>query len=342
MKPEWKQFLTNRGAEFEAGHLLHFGNPERERRIPPQGAILCDLSHTGLISVNGADSRDFLQGQLSNDINRVSPQQAQLSAYSTPKGRTITEFQIMERQGTLYLSLARDNLEAVLKRLRLYVLRAKVTLEDATESLVHFGYADPRGDQRLAAAIGTIPEQVLEVVQHGDLTLIRRPAPVPRFEVFGELDAACDLWEKLGVHAAGVGAGGWNHFEIEAGIPHLDAASTEAWVPQMLNLHRIDGISFTKGCFPGQEIVARLQYLGDNKRLTYRLGIEGFELPPVGAVISAPDGSEAGRILNSARNPDGGVETLAVLKIAAARAGLQLDGRKVAILPLPYALEQPA
>lgn len=339
MKPDWKTFLVERGAEFDGDTLIHFGNPERERRIPPQGAILCDLSHIGLISANGADAETFLQGQLSNDLQHVNDTKAQLSSYSSPKGRAITTFQLAERQGTYYLSLSADILEPVLKRLRMFVMRSQVSLEDATDSLVHFGYSDPQGEERLSDIIGTIPMQPMDVVQSGNLTIIRQAAPVPRFEILGELDDARKLWTQLGVNAAGVSRGAWDYYDVEAGIPHVTADSTEAWVPQMMNLHLTDAISFTKGCFPGQEIVARLKYLGKNKRQTYRLGIDSVDLPAVGTAINNSDGAEAGKVLNAALNPDGKVEVLAVMKTAEIGNELTIDNHAVQVLELPYALE---
>lgn len=340
MKPEWKNFLIEQGAEFDGSSLLHFGNPERERRIPPQGAILCDLSHQGLISATGTDASAFLQGQLSNDINQVTAERAQLSSYNSPKGRAYTTFRIMQRQGVYYLALSSDVLEAVLKRLRIYVMRSKVALEDASESLVHFGYADPEGEQRLKAALGNYPKQALDVVQAGNLTIIRQAASVPRFEIYGELDDARQLWNRLSVHAAAVGPFAWDYFDIEAGIPKVTAASMEAWVPQMLNLHLIDGINFKKGCFPGQEIVARLKYLGKNKRQLYRIAIDDVHQPAVGASIHNEQDEEAGEILNSVLSPSGDhIEALAVLKMAAAEQALNLAGAKVRLLPLPYNLE---
>lgn len=340
MKPEWKSFLIEQGAEFDGSILLHFGNPERERRIPPQGAVLCDLSHQGLISASGVDANTFLQGQLSNDINQVNAERAQISSYSSPKGRAYTTFEIMQRQGVYYLALSSDVLEAVLKRLRMFVMRSKVSLEDASESLVHFGYADPDGEQRLKTALGNYPKHVLDVVQVGNLTIVRQAASVPRFEIYGELDEARQLWNRLSVHAATVGASVWDYFDIEAGIPKVTAESMEAWVPQMLNLHLIDGISFKKGCFPGQEVVARLKYLGKNKRQMYRIAIDTIQLPAVGASLQDTQGEEVGTILNAVLSPSGDhIEALAVLKIAASDQALNLEGAKVHLLPLPYSLD---
>ena len=339
MKPDWKSFLLEQGAEFDGNTLLHFGNPERERHLLPQGAVLCDLSHKGIISASGEDAASFLQGQLSNDIHQVTPQRAQLSSYSSPKGRAYTSFQIMQRQGVYYLTLSGDVLEAVLKRLRIFVMRSKVSLEDASESLVHFAYADPEGEQRLQAALGAYPKQINDVLQTANLTIIRQPASVPRFEIFGELDDARRLWSKLKVHAAAVGAEAWDYFDIESAIPRITLASMEAWVPQMLNLQLLDGISFKKGCFPGQEVVARLKYLGKNKRQMYRIAIDSIQLPSVGASILDEKGEEVGNLLNAVLSPSGDhIEALAVLKIASIAQPLNLNGASIRLLPMPYEL----
>jgi hypothetical protein len=340
MKTEWKTFLIDHGAEFSGDSLVSFGNPERERRIPPHGAILCDLAHFGLISVSGDDATTFLQGQLTNDINQVSDTQSQLSAYCTPKGRALATFFITKRQGVYYLSIARDLLEPILKRLRMYVMRSKVSLEDASASLVHFGYAAPDGDARLQAILGKVPANAYDTLQSGGLTIMRQPAPIPRFKILGELDEARKLWERLNVNAACVGRSSWEYFNVLSGVPMVTQASSEAWVPQMLNMHLINGVSFTKGCFPGQEIVARLKYLGKSKRQMYRVGIPHcVAVPAVGTNIASTNDAEAGTILNATLNPDGYVEALAVMKIAEANQALHFGEYAVKVLELPYALE---
>jgi hypothetical protein len=340
MKPEWKNFLINCGAEFSNDSLVSFGNPERERRIPPQGAILCDLSHFGLISVSGDDATTFLQGQLTNDIRQVSESTSQLSAWCTAKGRALATFFITQRQGVYYLSVSRDLLEFVLKRLRMYVLRSKVVIEDASSRLVHFGYAAPEGDKRLQEILGAAPANAYDTVQVNGLTIMRQPAPIPRFKILGELDEARKLWEALNVNAACVGRSGWEYFNILSGVPMVTQASTEAWVPQMMNMHVINGVSFTKGCFPGQEIVARLKYLGKSKRQMYRIGIPHcVKVPAVGTHFASSNDAEAGTILNATLNPDGYVEALAVMKIAEAGQALHFGEYSVQVLALPYELE---
>jgi hypothetical protein len=339
LKASWHQFLTHQGAEFEAGKLVSFGNPEHERSMSSQGAILCDLSHQGLIAAHGKDARSFLQGQLSADINSVTPTHSVPAAYCTPKGRALATFYVFEYQSTLYLAVSADLVEPMLKRLRMFVMRSAVTLTDAHESWIHFGYADPQGESRLAAIVGQAPTEIDQVLSINQFIIIRRRAEVPRFEIYAPLETARQLWEALSTNATAVNSGVWDYFDIASGTPRVTLASSDAWVPQMLNLHLLNGISFTKGCYPGQEIVARLKYLGKSKRQLYRLSVDSAHLPAVGAVISSPTEAEAGQVLNAALNPDGKVEVLAVMKIAQINEPLSLDGKAVQVLPLPYEFE---
>ena len=346
MKQEWKETLIDSGAEFKEGKLVSFGNPDRERRIPPQGDIICDLSHIGLIAVHGDDATSFLQNQLTNDITHVTKTKGQLSAWCTPKGRTIVTFIIHKQADTYYLALSADKLEAVLKRLRMYVMMSKVVLEDASNSKVHFAMAGPRIEANLEmSGIASVPEIDYQLVRHDSLSIMRIPGTVSRFEVYGDLADAQGLWAKLNARAAPVGAEAWDYLNIASGLPFVTDASSEAWVPQMLNLHVINGVNFKKGCFPGQEIVARLKYLGKSKRSLYRLELNTDKVPEVGALIIAEgEDAEAGKVLNAVLNPEGKAEILAVLKIAMVETKtLRLDNQEGAIavvLELPYSLEE--
>ena len=169
---------------------------------------------------------------------------------------------------------------------------------------------------------------------------MRQPAPIPRFKILGELEESRKLWERLNVNAACVGRNGWDYFNIMSGVPMVTANSCEAWVPQMMNMHLIDGVSFGKGCYPGQEIVARLKYLGKSKRQMYRIGIPHcIKRPLAGTLIASANDPEAGTVLNATINPDGYVEALAVMKIAEVNHPLHFGEYPVKVLDLPYALE---
>ncbi len=347
MKTDWKDFLTDAGAEFGDGLVMHYGNPEREREVALSGLVFSDLSHLGVIAVHGRDAADFLQSQLSNDVSRIDEGSHQLAAYCTPKGRVIGLFRLFRRDDTYYLRLPADTLETVLQRLRLFVLRADVTLEDAGENFVRIGISGEDEDDELLGAAGKLPEQLHQATHTDSLTLLRVPGVEPCYEVYARsIDAARTLWEALNVRGAPVGMAAWRLLQIQAGIPDIYAATTDLFVPQMLNLQLINGLDFKKGCYPGQEIVARTQYLGKLKRRLYLGHVDGDAQPQPGdAVYSTGDSEQAaGRIVDAQPHPDGGYSALAVIQISMADAGPLYfgpgGGPDFTLRSLPYPFEQ--
>ncbi len=345
MHAEWKNLIETAGAVIEAGGARHFGNPSRELQTLSTGAVIADLAHTGLIAVRGPDAATFLQNQFSNDVREVSQQHSQMSAYCNPKGRILACFRIFMHDETYYLRMPRELIDAILKRLRMFVLRAKVTLEDASDTLVHIGIASPHGATELKDILGSLPENIDDAVYSNRLTVIRLPGAQPRFEIIGEFAAAKDVWNKLGAHAIPVGAGVWDLLDIRAGIPTVYTATSEAFVPQMVNLHLINGVSFKKGCYPGQEIVARMHYLGTLKRRMYLAHILSDTAPQPGDALYGADTENTqgiGAIVTAQPAPEGGFDVLAVVEIKAAEHSsvhLQnVGGATLAFRELPYPL----
>ncbi len=348
MKPEWKDFLLNEGAEFnDAGDCVStFGNPKREMQVINTGEVICDLSHFGLIGVSGDDAVTFLQGQFTNDINQVSNSRSQLSAYCNPKGRMFANLRIFKRENTFYIELPLELLETVLKRLRMFVLRAKVTIEAVSESLIRFGSSGNRISREFCDIIGVMPAEVDDCIEFGDYTIIRVPSLTPSYEIHGQMEPMQKLWQQFNVDSAPVGAGAWQLLNIQAGVPVITTATSEAFVPQMTNLHLLGGISFTKGCYTGQEIVARMHYLGKLKKRMYHVRIETDDEVTAGEqlfVAASSSGQNTGTIVNAQRHGEGSYEALAVIQISDAEAGgLRLrdkNGPKIEVLELPYAFE---
>lgn len=348
MKTQWREVLVAAGAEFDdCEHAAHFGNPERERRAALSGEVFADLSHFGLIEVRGEDAADFLQGQFSSDVRLVDAGHSQLSAYLNPKGRMLASFRIFQRHDAYYLRLPESMLEATLRRLKMFVLRARVELEDASAALVRIGLSGPRSGQELGEVLGQIPDAVDAVLTRGEVTAIRIPGPHPRFELHAGLDEARRIWERLNVRCAPVGAPAWALLDILAGIPDILPQTSEAHVPLMANLDRLGGVSFQKGCYPGQEIVARTKYLGKLKKRMYlgRIAVETSPAPG-SALFDVEDPRQpCGQILDARPHPDGGQAALAVMQSAAALPGrVQLGepgGPAFELLPLPYSLVDP-
>lgn len=346
MNHEWKAFLHNAGAEYGDGRVASFGNPEIELGVATTGEVLCDLSHSGLIAVHGEDAQSFLHAQFTNDLHQVSDSRSQLNAYCSPKGRVLALFRVFRRGEIYYLSLPGELLESVLKRLRMFVLRARVTMEDAGDTLVHIGYSGPHAEQRLREMAGVAPGQVDSVAQAQGITVIRVSGPHPRYELYGEPQVIQKVWTALDVHAAPVGVAAWELLDIVAGIPTIYPETVDEFVPQMINLQLLGGVSFTKGCYPGQEIVARMQYLGKLKRRMYRAHIDADTRPRPGDPLYAPlaeAGQDLGKIVTAQPSPDGGWEALAVVQSAAVESGEVrfggAEGPRLKFVDLPYLFE---
>ncbi|MDM7322848.1 MAG: folate-binding protein [Gammaproteobacteria bacterium] len=346
MKPEWKTFLQQRGAEWDADNtrVAHFGNPDQELALSLTGEIIADLSHRGLIAVMGEEAESFLQNMLSNDVRQVSATRSQLTSLNTPKGRMLAIMRLFWREGVYYLSLPRPLVEPTLKRLRMYVLRSKVALESAGEALVRFGLSGERAEGLLREAWGEPPVASDDVCTDGGVTVLRIHGPSPRFELYGELEPMQKLWQRLDVHAVPAGAACWELLDTLAALPEVYPETVEAFVPQMANLDRVGGVSFKKGCYPGQEVVARMHYLGKPNRRMALLRAKAAESAQPGQGVFGDDPEAAvGTVVRAAPHPDGGIVLLAVVRLPALTEGAlhlgTVDGPKLVRLPLPYALE---
>ena len=315
------------GARIGDGRIEDFGNAVAERQAAVSGSIRAPLPEYGVIAASGADAADFLHNQLSNDIKGLAVGEFRLAAYCTPKGRMLGLLRVLRRQDGFLLLLPTALIPSLLKRLRMFVLRSKVTLEDLSETLLVQGLAGVAVSEALAARYPALPEPG-QAIEAADSLLLRLPGAHPRFLLLAEAEPMASIDEQL---PALTPAGGpaWQLLQIEAGEPEVLPGGQEQWVPQMANLDLLDGISFTKGCYPGQEIVARMHYLGNLKRRLFRVRFADGELPAPGTELRDGEDKLAGEIVMAAPAPEGLVG-LAVLQIERAEAGgLQLDGRQV-------------
>ena len=339
----WKSFIQSQGAILVGERVQHFGKPAEERRVAAQGNVLADLSDHALIRARGADTQNFLNGQLSNDLRQLDATHSQLASWCSPKGRMLVIFRLLRRGDDIFLQLPASLLEPTLKRLKMFVLRAKVTLENADE-LIGFGISGPEAEKILRDAQGFAPHKLNGCETRNEITAIRLPGPHPRFEIVAPTAAVMKLWDSLKSKATPVAPPVWAWLDIMAGIPSVHPETSEAFVPQMANLEIVGGVNFKKGCYPGQEIVARMQYLGKLKQRMYRAHVDGGTAPRPGDAIFAPDfpGQSAGTVVDAQPSPDSGYDLLAVIQISSAEAGeLHLgseNGPKLSLLTLPYSV----
>ena len=348
MKTEWKEFLENAGAIIEDGIVVHFGNRERERQVAMAGEVIADLSHYGLIAAHGEEAETFLQGQFCNDVRKVDEHSSQISGYCSPKGRLLSIFRMFKIKDTYYLLIPHELIEETLKRLRMFILISKVTLEDADNAMTRIGFSGPDADKRLKEILGKAPEQDNTVIHTDNVTVMRIPGPCSRFIILGDVESIKNIWSKLDVHAAPVGFQPWGQLDIQAGIPQVYSQTVDAFVPQMVNMQVIEGVSFKKGCYTGQEVVARMQYLGKLKRRMYKANVKTDEpVMPGDNLFAAGDtsGQGTGKIVSAHPSDSGGYDVLAVIQIASAeKSKIHLKDKNGSVLELtelPYTLEEP-
>ena len=225
---------------------------------------LTDLSQEGLIRVSGPDAVAFLQGQLSTDIEQLTPDSSQLSSWSNAKGRVVTLLRLFRHGDDIYLALPSGLLPVVLKKLGMYVLRSKVTLKDASGEWGRLGLWGHEAPALLGKLGLTAPLQVNAVAQAGGITLIRCHGDRPRYALHGDSDAIASLKSRL--ESESTAEDNWALTKILAGEATVYPETSEHFVAQMLDLDKLGGIDFKKGCYIGQEVIARAHYRGGVKR----------------------------------------------------------------------------
>jgi folate-binding protein YgfZ len=291
---------------------------------------IAPLSHLGVIRVEGDDAAKFLHGQLTQDFALLGMDQARLAAFLSAKGRMQASFIGFKRSATeVLLVCSRDLLPPTLKRLSMFVLRAKAKLTDATHDFALYGLAGeavPGGSQPAWTKTDLGAASIVHLYpadgQPRALWVAPASDPAPAGPA---LDAA--LWQ-------------WS--EVKSGVATLTTPVVEAFVPQMLNYESVGGVNFKKGCYPGQEVVARSQFRGTLKRRAY-LAHAAAEVAVGAEVFNTTDLEQpCGTVVQVAAAPGGGFDTIVSLQISATQEGsLQVgadNGAALALLPLPYPL----
>jgi len=342
MNATWQDHLLTKNVVIHDGSVTNFGQPAAERAALKGGTVVCDLSHWGLIEFTGEDAEGFLQGQLSCDVRQANPQQAMYGGYCSPKGRLLATFLLWRSGESFFMQLPAVLRESIQKRLGMFVLRSRVKLADASNALIRIGIAGPGAAAAVQKTVARMPSGRLAVADTGGVTVIRLGDQ--RFELVSPPERAGSLWDALAERVTPAGAAAWDWHEIREGIPVVLPATQDQFVPQMANLELVGGVSFQKGCYPGQEIVARTHYLGRLKRRMYLAHLESDTAPAPGDELHAPDtpGQAVGTVVRAAPAPEGGFDLLAVAQMSSAEAGnlswKEPGGAVLRLLPPPYPL----
>ncbi|BBI99871.1 folate-binding protein [Ferrigenium kumadai] len=342
MNLTWQQFLQQQGAVLDGGVVQHFGDLPSELFAAQNNTVLCDLSQFGVLRVSGEEAQSFLQNLLSNDIREVASNRAQLSSLNDPKGRMLATMLIWRDDSGYLLQLPRPLCETIRKKLSMYVLRAKVKIADASDEIVALGLSGPAAQELLSRLFGELPQTPNSLTATGEACVIRLGDT--RFQIATAAQYAPTIWQTLAQHAHPAGSACWDWLNIRAGVPVILPPTQEQFVPQMANFEVIGGVNFKKGCYPGQEIVARMQYLGKLKRRMYLAHIDGGAVPQPGDALFSGDmeGQSSGMVANAATAPGGGYDVLAVVQIASHDAHqVHLGspaGARLQFQPPPYPL----
>jgi hypothetical protein len=300
------------------------------------GAFVAALPGTAFVEATGADALAFLQGQLSNDVAALEPGQAQWTTYNSPKGRMLATALLWRTPTGFRMALAADLAEPVRKRLSMFVLRSKAAL--AAADLAAIGVGGPRARDAVAAALGVhvAPKSVAPFDVGEAIGL-----PDGRVLVAVARELAGATVERLAAHATRAGEEAWRWLAIRAGVVDVRLATQEKHIAQTANWEVVGGVSFTKGCYPGQEIVARVQHLGILKERAHPFHVDAPPPGPNARILLAGTDQTAGLVVDAVAVPGGGSDLIAVVHLVALDGDLRLetsDGRALTRLPLPYAL----
>jgi folate-binding protein YgfZ len=314
MNPHWRSFLESTEGVFDSdsNELLNFGDAAGELQAAAKQTVIVPLTHLGLIEASGDEAKSFLHSQFTSDINHLAAGQAQHAGWCSAKGRMQASFVVWHGGDRYFLALAADLQEATQKRLQMFVLRAKVKLVAQTDNAVMLGLSGPQAGEALSDAGLACPADAMATTEADGVTVIRLDAG--RLMVIAPESAMASLWQKLTVKARPAGVPAWRWLDIQSAFPLVTLATKEEFVPQMADFEKIGGVSFHKGCYPGQEIVARTQYLGKVKRHLFR--VNSAQALKAGDILHSPDNPDqsCGMVMTVAPSPAGGYEALAVIQ----------------------------
>jgi len=345
----WIEHLAALGARFhpdEATQVEDFGRVLGAADLA--AGFVAPVTDLGLIGVAGEDAASFLHNQLTNDVEHLATGEARLAGYCTPKGRLTATFLMWRDAEGIYLQLPRAIQAPLQKRLSMFVLRAKAKLRDATDEAQRqavLGLGGAAADSALRAHVPELPAAPYTRVDGAAGTVIRLADAfgAPRYLWLTAADTAIAALPALRERLALGADAAWHLSAIHAGVPQVSQPTQEQFVPQMINFELIGGVNFRKGCYPGQEIVARSQYLGKLKRRMALATLPNAAARAGDEVFTVDDPEQpCGMIVNAAPNGNGGADVLVEIKLAALEQDVRhgsAGGTALSFLPLPYALD---
>jgi len=317
------------------------GTADADLRAARSGSVLALVDHLGVLQFTGEDAEAFLQGQLSCDVAAVGLRSSAYGAYCSPKGRMLANFLLWREEAGFHMALSSDIVPSVQKHISRFVLRAKVKVSDASEKIVMAGAAGPKAARAQSDVFPDLPKEPNEVSRQLDTGTVIKLTD-GRYLMALMPSSAVALRQRLANVLVPVGAHAWRWLDIRGGVPLVTAATQDQLVPQMANFELLGGVSFSKGCYTGQEVVARMQHLGKLKRRMFLANVAAQAV--AGDPLYSEDlGNQASGIVVSAEaSPESGYDLLAAVQTASREGSIvhlrSIGGPVLRFLPLPYAV----
>lgn len=337
MNNAWKEFI----AEHESELVQREASGVTSNLVADGSSWVAQLGSRAILKVSGSDATEFLHGQFSNDLKQLTGNQWQLSSYSSPKGRLLAVFRIAKHKDNYYLEMPSNIIDSFQKRLQMFVMRSAVTLENLTDEFVICALVGDVVDQLKSVGVDSVADEyAFACSSEDDVLVLREYGAIPRYVIIAQAEKMITLWKSFGDAVTRLTENSWSLSQIEHGQPDVFDSTKEQFVAQMMNLHVLGAVNFKKGCYPGQEVVARLQYLGKLKRRMYRFSCESQALPVAGSEVTLEGATDAaGKVVSSAFVSDASIELLAVMKVASVDSQNTLalsSGEPLQLLELPY------
>jgi len=361
MNKDWLAKLTSFGASVDADGTVSFADEQGASGVQVTGLavdaidehpLLVDLSPLAVVDITGSDASTFLQAQVCNDLTSLSENEVQINGYCTPKGRLLAVFTVFAHEDGYRILLPDSVAQTFAKRLQMFVMRAQVSISVCTDVICSgliFNAASGPAVVQLTDNTPSLPTSELQISKNKHMQIMRwHDAPSvmspettnqslqQRYLCIAEQNTMIALWENKAFRHKSFSY--WRWGDINAGIPNVYASSTEQFIPQMLNMQLIKALSFKKGCYPGQEIVARMQYLGKLKKHMKRMRSPGAtDAPAPGEVLTTDANNNAGQVVDAVVD-EAGLNLLAVVNIDTQISELKLGELGMVDAPLPYSL----
>lgn len=338
MNDSWYSFLRRQGAVFEGRSIRGFGDG-KSTYLDPKGTVFSPVDWMAIARISGPDAENFLQAQLTADVRNIGLETCCISGLCNPKGRLLAIFRVL-RDGDDFLLLSDSGiLPSVLKRLQIYVLRMKVSLA-IEPTRVAIGLVGPSANHTLRALTGVSAETTSVVTRNREMCAISLGAGEKGYLVISPPNQLIESWAMIQKTAQLAGSDQWALFEMRSGVARITTTTQESFIPQSVNLDLVGGVSFSKGCYPGQEIIARVRYRGRLKHRLARARITNGSLPTPGDPIflDTKATQRAGTIINSVGLSNGVGELLVTVPLTTsigAEYVLDPTGRSIQLVELP-------